>query len=200
MYLLKEKIVPLDASREEIAKLKQLYGIRRSPEYFLSLLRAMRQLELTPEEKDGVGVIYASHLGPVGQIGRYMGDLLEFPPDQCSPAYFSHSVFNAPAAFLTKYLELQGPGLCVCGFQELIESSINSAFAWLKTSYCARVVVIFSDELTDISAKISELTGLRLFRATHLLLLGGPGTAEGAQHVSPEELTAKIKPQNQGEI
>ncbi|MBO4303212.1 MAG: beta-ketoacyl synthase chain length factor [Lentisphaeria bacterium] len=195
MFLLKEKTVPRKLGREEIGKLKALYGIRRGPEYFFSLLHAVRELGLSAEEKEDLGLIYVSHLGPVHQVRKYVDDLLSFPPEECSPALFSHSVFNAPTAFLTQHLSLHGPSLCLCGFRDLVEASVLSAYAWLETSCCARVLLLCSDEESEISSKITELTGLKLFPSTHLLLLGEKGADEKSLPASPRLLIEKINRQ-----
>lgn len=197
MYLLKEKIISHDTDKEELQQVKRSFGIRRIPDYFLSLLYAVQKMELSEEEKEGLGIIYASHLGPIGQVHKYIDDLLTYPPEECSPAFFSHSVFNAPVAFLTKYLNIQGSSLSVCGFQQIIESSVLSAFAWLKTSYCKNVLIIYSDDISGISCKISDLTGLQLFASDHLLLLTGEAMGESCRKLSAEEIIEKIKKQQQ---
>ena len=197
MYLLKEKIFPGSISADEIRQIKQFYKIRRMPEYFLSLLYALHQMELSVEEKADLGIIYASHLGPVNEVGKYVNDLLTFPPDQCSPAYFSHSVFNAPVAFLTKYMEIYGSSLCLCGFQQLIESSVQSAYAWLECGYCRRVLIIYSDDRTALADTITDLTGLKTFQATHILLLSSESTGENPVVCSPETIIEKVKQQYQ---
>lgn len=196
MHLLKEKILPRQISREEISALKKAHGIRRIPDYFSSLLYAAEQMELSAEEKKDLGIIYVSHLGPVGQVHKYVEDLLTYPPDQCSPAFFSHSVFNAPAAFLTKHLNIRGSSLCVCGFQQIIEASVLTAYAWLNTAYCPRVLVIYSDEEVEISTKISELTGLKTFQKNHLLLLEKGKEENRTKDFLPGQLITKIKQQH----
>ena len=192
MYLRKEKVFLSELSKEQAASLKKLYGIRRIPAYFLSLLGAAHEMELTSEEKEDLGIIYVSHLGPIEQVHKYVNDLLVYRPEDCSPAYFSHSVFNAPAAFLTKHLNLQSSCLSVCGFLQIIESSVLSACSWLKTGYCSRVMVIFTDDISEISLKISDLTGLRLFKNHYILLLeNAPDNAE--KRIMPEQLIEHVK-------
>lgn len=197
MYLLREKIFPGSISADEIRMIKQFYKIRRMPEYFLSLLYCLHQMELTAAEKTDLGIIYASHLGPVNEVGKYVNDLLTFPPDQCSPAYFSHSVFNAPVAFLTKYLEIYGSGLCLCGFQQIIEASVQSAYAWLESGCCKQVLVIYSDDQSALADTISGLTGLKIFNSTNILLLSSEAAGETAVSCTPEVIIEKVKQQYQ---
>ena len=192
MYLRKENIFASEISKEQAASLKQSYGIRRIPPYFLSLLGAAHDMALKEEEKEGLGIIYVSHLGPVDQIHKYVNDLLTYQPEDCSPAYFSHSVFNAPAAFLTKHLNLHCSCLSVCGFRQIIESSVLTAYSWLKTGYCSRVMMIFTDDISEISLKISDLTGLRLFKNHYILLV--ENAPEGAtDRIAPEQLIEHVK-------
>lgn len=192
MYLLKEKIISSEIDSEQALQLKRIYGIRRIPQYFLSLLNAGHQMDLTEEDNGDLGIIYVSHLGPIQQVGKYVDDLLTFPPEECSPAYFSHSVFNAPVAFLTKHLNIQGSSLSVCGFQQIIKSSILTAYSWLKTSYTSKVLLIYSDDISNLSLKISELTGLELFKNHYILLLGNKSSGE-ENRFTPEQIIDLIK-------
>ena len=198
MHLLKEQIFSAETDINEMQFIKKIYGIRRIPEYFLRLLYAMHQLALTEEEKAETGIIYVSHLGPVKQVHKYVDDLLTYPPEQCSPAYFSQSVVNAPVAFLTKYLNMNGSSLCVCGFQKIIDSSILTAYSWLKTCYCKKILLVFSDDISDIAGTISDLTGLKLFQSTHILLLenAGTGSTDNGDTFTVKKLIEKIKQQH----
>lgn len=193
MYLLKEKIFPAVINKEEMLSIKQLYGIRRMPDYFLALLDAMHKTDLSDEEKDGLGIIYASHLGPLKQVHKYVEDLLTFPPEECSPAYFSHSVFNAPIAFLTKFLNINSASLSVCGFRQIIESSVMTAYSWLKTSYCRKVIIIYSDDISDISHTISNLTGLQIFKNINVILLSNDAPDENSADLTYDQIIEHIK-------
>lgn len=193
MHLIKQAIVSHDISNDIQTQVKKQYSIKRMPQYFLSLLWAMQQMHLNDFEKQDMGIIYVSHLGPIQQVHKYIDDLLTYPPNECSPAFFSHSVFNAPVAFLTRYMDIQGPSLSVCGFQQIVEAAVLSAYSWLKTSYCSKVLVIFSDEHADISQKISDLTGLQLFRDTHIILLGKNNAETVEDCLTPEQITKYVK-------
>lgn len=193
MYLLREAIVSHDISNDQQAQIKKLYGIKRMPQYFLSLLWAMQQIHLSDLEKQDMGILYVSHVGPIQQVQKYIDDLLIYPPEECSPVFFSNSVFNAPVAFLTKYMDIQGPSLSLCGFQQIIKASVLSAYSWLKTSYCSKVLVIYSDENADISQRISKLTGLQLFQHTHIILLGQNNEDAGGDRLIPEQIIKHVK-------
>lgn len=192
MLLLKKFTAPRDITDEQIKEVKNIYGIKRIPHYFSSLLWATHQMNLSDIEKQDLGIIYVSHLGPIHQVNKYINDLLTYPPNECSPAFFSHSVFNAPVAFLTKYMNVQGPSLSVCGFQQIIKASVLSAFSWLKTSYCSKVLIIYSDENVDISQKISDLTGLQLFQQNHIILLGSASKEMGENSLKPDHIIEMI--------
>lgn len=193
MFLLRKAVLPRDISRDEQTQVKKMFGIKRIPQYFTVLLSAMQQMRLSDSEKESMGIICVSHLGPVEQVHKYIDDLLTFPPEECSPAFFSHSVFNAPAAFLTRYMDIRGPSLSVCGFQQIVKSSVLSAYSWLETSYCSKVLMVFSDENAEISRKIESLTGVELFKHTHLVLLGKNNEGGTGEPMTPEELTEYVK-------
>ena len=198
MHLIKEQIFSAETDINKIQFIKKIYEIRRIPEYFLRLLHAMHEFALPEEEKEETGIIYVSHLGPVKQVHKYVDDLLTYPPELCSPTYFSQSVFNAPVAFLTKHLNMNGSSLSVCGFQSIIDSSILTAYSWLKTSYCKRVLLIFSDDISDISGTISSLTGLKLFQTHHILLLENTDmdSTDNGNEFTVKKLIEKIKQQH----
>lgn len=197
MYLLDEKIFPVEFTPGEIRELKQIFGIRRMPEYFLSLLGAVHRMELPPEDKENLGVIYASHLGPVKEVRKYVEDLLTYASEECSPALFSQSVFNAPVACLTNHLDIHGPCLSVCGFQDIIKSPVLTAGAWLQSGYCEKVLLIFSDENSGIAAQIAEMTGVQSFRTQHLLLLTENADNKNIPGFTPEKLIEHIRVQHQ---
>ena len=154
-------------------------------------------MELAAGERESLGIIYASHLGPVSEVHKYVDDLLTYAPEECSPALFSQSVFNAPVACLTHCLGIHGPCLSVCGFQSIAVSSVMTACAWLQSACCGKVLLICSDESAGIACKISEMTGMDRFKFNHFLLLAGSTKNEKAPFFTPEELIEHIRNQHQ---
>ena len=195
--MLDEKCFPEEISSGEIRTLKQTFGIRRMPEYFLTLLYGAYKMELTPEERGELGMIYVSHLGPVNEVHKYVEDLLTYEAEECSPALFSQSVFNAPLACLTNNLGIHGSCLSVCGFQNITESSVLTAFSWLQSAYCEKVLLIFSDENSGMAGRISEMTGVQRFKFPHFLLLAEKTNNENAPAFTPEQLIGYIRKQHQ---
>jgi len=77
MHLIKQATVSHDISNDIQTQVKKQYSIKRMPQYFLSLLWAMQQMHLNDFEKQDMGIIYVSHLGPIQQVHKYIDDLLE---------------------------------------------------------------------------------------------------------------------------
>ncbi|MBO7147007.1 MAG: beta-ketoacyl synthase chain length factor [Lentisphaeria bacterium] len=187
------------SGQKAYAEIKRKYEIPRLPEYFLHLLQTADSLEIPTEKLPRMGILYVSHLGPMGQIVHFMNDLMDYTPDQVSPKYFSHGVFNAPTAYLSRYLGCHGPALSLCGFSRIIESSIRTAASWLATGSCENILLIFSDEDIPFSQEISSMTGLQRFLPTHALWLSSEPDDPNAKQITADDLIQQITVINQQE-
>jgi len=89
----------------------------------------------------------ASALGTHGTTFQFLDEILTYGDAGVSPTVFSHSVQNAPAAYIASTLQLRGPVLTLTQVHFAFHHALILAAGWLAGGRCDHVLVGNMDEL-----------------------------------------------------
>ena len=169
-------------------------GMRRIPAYMMSLLYLLKENFRELAEMENFGILYVSHFGAADQNARYLYNLLDYPADQATPSVFSNSVFNAPAAYISRFFHSHGPTLSIHGFRKEISSSIRTAEAWLQTGFCSDILIVFADEDCDATQILKTHCRTRLFIPAQIMTVSKHHfTGAAAEENAASELVNQLE-------
>ena len=150
--IISDKIVLKDARRaDNFTKLAVLAAVD-----------ALVDSGLQEEEKETLGIILATALGPHVTTFKFLDDILTYGDKGVSPTLFSHSVHNAAASYIASNLGSHGPTLTVTQFADSFSQALVIAQSWLQEKRCANILVGSVDQLGKemeyiLTAKAPEL-------------------------------------------
>ena len=129
--------------------------LRRIDHYSrMALLAAGRALEkISPEmvSKENTGLIIATGFGALNSTFSFLDSYLDQGDKLSAPTWFSGSVYNAAAAYISICYGLTGPCLTVSQFDLSFSCALLSAQAWLNTGRVETVLIGAVDEWCEVS-------------------------------------------------
>jgi 3-oxoacyl-[acyl-carrier-protein] synthase II len=136
---------------EILADSKVLKKMRRADKFIrmavLAAWDAVQDSGITLDgEKNSLGIIVATALGPHATTFRFLDDILEYGDAEVSPTVFSHSVHNAAASYISTAVQSRGPTLTVTQFGFAFHHALMLAGAWLREGRCKYVLAGSVDE------------------------------------------------------
>lgn len=136
----------------------------RRMDYFtrLALLGAFEALvdaDLAPggADMDGLGIVFATGIGPARLTFDFLDGILDHGPDLASPQAFSLSVQNIPAATIALHCGIKGPVCTVCQFDTSVAAGLATALSWLGEGRCRTVLFGAVDERTNVDDAYLEV-------------------------------------------
>lgn len=118
-------------------------------------------------DKQNLGIIVSTALGPHATTFKYLDDILDYGDDSTSPTLFSHSVHNAAASYITTALKCRGATLTISQFGLSFHHALILAKSWLAEGRCDYVLVGSVDECSPameyiVSQKVTPATDGRI--------------------------------------
>lgn len=111
---------------------------------------AVENAGLDPADLADAAVIVATAYGASDVSERILRQVFLENPEAISPALFTESVANAPAAQIALSLSIRGPNLTITQRQAGVLLAIGRAVAMLRSGTVRRVVVAAVDELNPL--------------------------------------------------
>ncbi len=145
----------LKADTTEVSSFIPKSKLRRVDHYSrMALLAAGRALEKVPSSmisgKD-TGLIIATGFGALNSTFSFLDSYLDQGDKLAAPTWFSGSVHNAAAAYISICYGLTGPCLTVSQFDMSFACALLSARAWLNTGRVDAILIGTVDEWCDVS-------------------------------------------------
>ena len=107
-------------------------------------------------DRSRIGLIVASALGTHATTFQFLDEILTYGDAGVSPTVFSHSVQNAPAAYIASVLDLRGPVLTLTQVHFALHHALILAAGWLARRQCDHVLVGAMDELGTVMHAVSH--------------------------------------------
>lgn len=142
--------VPDEALRSSKIPKSMRRADRLSRMAVLAAMEARDKNGLDEVDPERIGVILATGLGPHQRTFRFLDGLLEFGDDAGSPTDFSHSVHNAPAAYVSSVLQVRGPVHTVTDFDFGFQHALRLAECWLENDRSDVVLLGMAEELGEV--------------------------------------------------
>lgn len=139
--------------------------LRRVDHYSrMALLAAGRALEKVPPSRigDDTGLIIATGFGALNSTFSFLDSYLDQGDKLSAPTWFSGSVHNAAAAYISISYGLTGPCLTVSQFDMSFAAALVSAQAWLTTGRVSSVLLGAVDEWCEVSGYCMQQLGCNL--------------------------------------
>lgn len=148
----------LAVSAEALSDPAAMRGMRRAGRLcrmaVLAAGDALGDCEMPTPAPERVGVVFATGLGPHVRTFEFLDSILDFGQAAASPTSFSHSVHNAPAAYVSQQLDRRGPALTVTDFEAAFQQAVAVAECWLAQQRCDLVLVGAGEELGQVLAHV----------------------------------------------
>jgi len=103
-----------------------------------------------------IGLVVSTAFGSHATTFQFLDEILTYGDPGVSPTVFSHSVQNAPAAYIASTLDLQGPALTLTQVHFGFHSALLIARHWLASGRCDYVLAGGMDELGAVMNYISR--------------------------------------------
>ena len=138
-------------TKETLTDKKLLKKMRRADRFSrMAVLAAVdavtdSRLQLSGD-KQNLGIILSTALGPHATTFKYLDDILEYGDDSTSPTLFSHSVHNAATSYISATIGCRGPTLTLSQFGLSFHQTLILAQAWLDEGRCDYVLAGSVDE------------------------------------------------------
>lgn len=136
-----------DAGPADPAVLRRMDPFSRHALLAGSLALAETGSGVAPER---LGLVVATGQGPLATTFGFLDQLQDKGDNRGSPALFSGSLHNAPAAWLSIVLGLRGPSLTLGGFRQPFARALGAAVAWLDEGRAERVLLVAVDEFSPV--------------------------------------------------
>ncbi|MFH0917708.1 MAG: beta-ketoacyl synthase N-terminal-like domain-containing protein, partial [Candidatus Omnitrophota bacterium] len=107
----------------------------------LAAYDALADSGIPEQNKQRLGIILATALGPHVTTFSFLDDILTYGDRAVSPTLFSHSVHNAAASYIALNLQTRGPTLTMTQFANSFHQAIILAESWLKEKRCEYILV-----------------------------------------------------------
>jgi len=134
--------------------------LRRVDHYSrMALLAAGRAIENTGQgeaAKGEVGLIVATGYGALNSTFSFLDSYIEKGDRLAAPTFFSGSVHNAAAAYISICYGITGPCLTVSQFDLSFVSALITAGSWLETGKARAVLVGTVDEWSEVTGYCME--------------------------------------------
>lgn len=128
--------------------------LRRIDHYSrMALLAAGKAIEDAASnmcEKERLGVVVATGYGALKTTFSFLDSYIENGDNLAFPIYFSNSVHNSAAAYISLLYGITGPTLTVSQFEMSFYSALITASVWLKEGLTDAVLLGCSDEFCDV--------------------------------------------------
>jgi 3-oxoacyl-[acyl-carrier-protein] synthase II len=152
---LKDKISPAyQVVLETVTGRALLKKMRRSDKLskmaVLAASDALRSSAIENMNKKRLGIIVATAFGPQVTTFKFLDEILDYGEANVSPIIFSNSVHNAPAAYVSSALDIQGPTLTVTQFYFSFQYALQLAQAWINEGRCDYILVGAVDQYGDV--------------------------------------------------
>ncbi len=159
--MVKDRPIPVyGVNLERIQDKTVLKKLRRSDKLskmaVLAATDAIADSGLGEPEKKKLGVIVATAFGAHVTTFEFLDGILDFGEAAVSPTFFSNSVHNAAASYISSSLGIQGPTLTVTQFFFSFPAALQLAHAWLNEGRVKHVLVGAVDQFGDVMAYIAD--------------------------------------------
>lgn len=134
---------------------------------------ALEDAGLCSRELENTGIILATGFGALDTGFSFLGSFLDKGDQLSKPTFFSNSVHNAPAAYISIFFKIQGPCLSVSQFDLSVPSAIMTAVQWLKEGRVESVLVGGVDEYSEVMGYAA--TGLAAKKGAKPVTMGEGG-------------------------
>lgn len=116
----------------------------------LAVKDAQPSPESKPEPQDRTGLILATGYGALDTSFSFIDSFLDRGDQLSKPTFFSNSVHNAAAAYLSILLGIRGPCLSISQFDLSVPSAIMTAKTWINEGRIDSVLVGGVDQYNDV--------------------------------------------------
>ena len=118
--------------------------------------RALKNIDPALLPKKKTGLIVATGYGALNSTFSFLDSYIEKGDKLAAPTYFSGSVHNAAAAYISICYGITGPCLTVSQFDLSFASALITAGVWLETGKADAVLVGTVDEWCEVSGYCME--------------------------------------------
>jgi 3-oxoacyl-[acyl-carrier-protein] synthase II len=127
-------------------------------------------IEVTDENRDRIGVIIGTGVGPMESMESFSRPVFEEGPSAASPGVFPNTVYNAAGGQVAIQVGAVGPASTVTAGHAAAASALAYAFDLAASGQADAVVCLAADTLTD--------TVVGAYDALGVVTSGEPGSAE----------------------
>lgn len=106
-------------------------------------------IELTDENRNRVGVIFGTGVGPMESMENFSRPLFEEGPAAANPAVFPNTVYNAAGGQVAMQVGAIGPASTITAGHAAGASSICYAYDLVKCNHADAIIAVAADTLTD---------------------------------------------------
>jgi 3-oxoacyl-[acyl-carrier-protein] synthase II len=106
-------------------------------------------IELTDDNRERVGVIFGTGMGPMESMENFFRPLLEEGPQAANPAVFPNTVYNAAGGQVAMLVGATGPASTITAGHAAGSSAIAYGYDLVSCGQADAVVCIAADTLTD---------------------------------------------------
>jgi 3-oxoacyl-[acyl-carrier-protein] synthase II len=117
-------------------------------------------IELTDDNRERVGVIFGTGMGPMESMENFFRPLLEEGPQAANPAVFPNTVYNAAGGQVAMLVGATGPASTITVGHAAGSSAISYAYDLVSANRADAVVAVAADTLTDTVIRGYRETGL----------------------------------------
>ncbi|MEU4246723.1 beta-ketoacyl-[acyl-carrier-protein] synthase family protein [Amycolatopsis sp. NPDC026612] len=132
-------------------------------------------LKLTDENRDRVGVVFGTGVGPMESMERFSRPLFEDGPRAANPAVFPNTVYNAAAGQVAQHLGPVGPTSTVTTGHAASANALVYARDLLTGNKADAMIAVGADTLTD--TVVDAYRGLGALRPHRGFALAEAGVA-----------------------
>jgi 3-oxoacyl-[acyl-carrier-protein] synthase II len=106
-------------------------------------------LEVTDEQRERIGVVFATGVGPMESMERFTRPLLEEGSRAANPAIFPNTVYNAAGGQVAMHLGAVGPASTVTAGHAAGAAGICYGYDLVSHDRASAVICVAADTLTD---------------------------------------------------
>lgn len=106
-------------------------------------------IEVTPQNKNRIGVIFGTGIGPMESLEKFFHPLLEEGIKGANPAIFPNTVYNAAAGLVSIHTGITGPSSTVTVGHAAGASALCYGYDLVASGKADAMVCIATDTLTD---------------------------------------------------
>lgn len=144
-------------------------------------------LDLTDENRERVGVIFGTGVGPMESMENFSRPLFEEGPSAANPAIFPNTVYNAAGGQVAIHVGAIGPASTVTAGHAAGASALCYGYDLVACDRADAIVCLAADTLTD--TVIDAYRGLGVLRGVEGASAGGFALAEAGVALVLERLS-----------